>query len=93
MLKAHKNIEVENSKYQKLLSEKRSIEERLEMFERQVINISSDGLKRNASDLSLMSYQENGHTINNDLQSVSNRFKFTYLILETKDVNQIITNF
>lgn len=84
MLKARKDIEVENSKYQKLLSEKRSIEERLEMFEKQVNNISSDGLKRNASDLSLISYQENGHTKNNDLQSVSYQFKLTCLILETK---------
>lgn len=54
-----------------MLSEKRVIEERLEMFEQQTINMSGDGLKRNGSDLSLQSYQENGYATNGDLTLVS----------------------
>jgi len=45
-----------------LLSEKRSIEEKLEMFEQQDINGSGDNFNRNKFDLSFPSYQENGYT-------------------------------
>lgn len=69
VLNAREEIEMEKSKYQKLLSEKRSIEERLEMLERQAINASGDNLKRNTSDSSLLFYQENKY-ITNDNQSV-----------------------
>lgn len=58
VLKAREEIEIEKSKYQKLLSEKRSIEEKLEIFERQSIHAAGDGLKRTASDLSILPYQE-----------------------------------
>lgn len=58
--------------YQKLLSEKRSIEEKLEVLERQANNTSSYGVSHNMSDLSLSSYQENGCAASGDAQSVSN---------------------
>ncbi|XP_060874388.1 unconventional myosin-Va isoform X3 [Metopolophium dirhodum] len=62
VLKFQHEIEAEKSKYQKLLSEKRSVEEKLETFEQQDINMCSDGLHRNKFDLSFPSYQENGYT-------------------------------
>lgn len=74
MVRAREEIETEKSKYQKLLSEKRSIEEKLELLERQSLNVSGNSLRRNASDLSLP-YQENGYTSNTDSQNVSN-FKY-----------------
>lgn len=73
ILKAREEIEVEKSNYQKLLSEKRSIEEKLELYERQTMNGIGDNFKRNASDLSLLSYQENGYTTND--ASVSYKFQ------------------
>jgi len=60
VLKFQNEIEAEKSKYQKLLSEKRSIEEKLEMFEQQDINASGDSFNRNKFDSNL-SYQENGY--------------------------------
>ncbi|XP_050443210.1 unconventional myosin-Va isoform X2 [Adelges cooleyi] len=69
VLKAQKETEVEKSKYQKLLSEKRSVEERLESLERPTVGASGDGLRRNDSDSSLLSYQANGYAINGDLKS------------------------
>jgi len=63
-------IEAEKSKYQKLLSEKRSIEEKLEIFEQQDINESGDNFNRNKFELSFPSYQENGYTTKN-VESVS----------------------
>lgn len=45
-----------------MLSEKRSIEEKLEMFEQQDINAFGDGFIDNKFDLSCPSYQENGYT-------------------------------
>lgn len=45
-----------------MLSEKRSIEEKLETFEQQDINVSGDSFNRNKFDLSFPSYQENGYT-------------------------------
>lgn len=72
MLKARGEVEMEKSKYQKLLSEKRLVEEKLELFEHQsILNASSDGLKRNESDLSLQSFQQNGYLPNGDIQTVS----------------------
>lgn len=72
MLKARDEVEMEKSKYQKLLSEKRLVEEKLEIFEQQsIMNASCDGLKRNESDLSLQSFQQNGYLPNGDTQSVS----------------------
>jgi len=62
VLKFQYEIEAEKSKYQKLLSEKRSIEEKLEMFEQQDINVCGDSLNKNKFDLSFPSYQENGYT-------------------------------
>jgi len=59
-----------------LLAEKRVTEERLEMFERQAINASADGLKRNESDLNLQSYQENGYATNGDVTLVSYYYTF-----------------
>lgn len=41
------------------------------MYERKAFNSSGDGLKRNGSDLSLISYQENEYTANGDNQKVS----------------------
>lgn len=81
VLKAHKEIEAEKSLYQKLLSEKRSIEDKLETLERQV-KASNDGLKRNGSDLSLSSYQENGFAENVNAQSVSSLY-FKYQMRRT----------
>lgn len=71
VVKAQKEIEEEKSKYQKLLSEKRLIEEKLEIYERKAFNASGDGLKLNGSDLSLTSYQENEYSANRDSQKVS----------------------
>jgi len=71
VLKAREEVEAEKSVYQKLLSEKRSIEEKLEVLERQANTTFSYGVKRNGSDSSLSSYQENGYAANNDAQSVS----------------------
>jgi len=71
VLKAREEIEIEKSMYQKLLSEKRGIDERLEMLERHTVNAAGDGLKRNVSDLSLLSYHENGHITNDNNHSVS----------------------
>jgi len=62
VLKFQHEIEAEKSKYQKLLSEKRSVEEKLEMFEQQDINACGNDLHRNKFDLSFPSYQENGYT-------------------------------
>lgn len=62
VLKFQDEIEVEKSKYQKLLSEKRSIEEKLEIFEQQDINSYGDSLNNSKFDLSCSSYQENGYT-------------------------------
>jgi len=59
-----------------LLSEKRVIEERLEMFERQTINVSADSFKRNVSDLNLQSCQENGYATNGDVTLVSYYYTF-----------------
>lgn len=53
------------------MSEKHSIEERLDMLEKQVNNTSNDGLKRNESDLSL-NYQDNG-----DIPNVSFNYVFS----------------
>lgn len=74
VLKFQNEIEVEKSKYQKLLSEKRSIEEKLEMFEQQDINACVDGLHKNKFDLSFPSYQENGYAPKG-VKSVSYKFK------------------
>lgn len=71
VLKAREEIEIEKSKYQKLLSEKRSIEEKLEIFERQSIHAAGDGLKRTASDLSILPYQEIEYNTNGVGQNVS----------------------
>ncbi|VVC36488.1 Hypothetical protein CINCED_3A024235 [Cinara cedri] len=70
MIKTHDEVEIEKSKYQKLLSEKRLIEEKLEIFEQQsIMNGSGDGLKRNESDSSLQSYKQNGYAPNGDVQT------------------------
>jgi hypothetical protein len=69
VLKFQNEIEAEKSKYQKLLSEKRSIEEKLEMFEQQDINASGESFNRNKFDSNL-SYQENGY-ITKGVTSVS----------------------
>lgn len=70
--KVRDEVEIEKSKYQKLLSEKRLIEEKLEILDkRQIINASGDSLKRSESDLSLQSFQQNGYIPNGDTQSVS----------------------
>lgn len=68
VMKFQGEIEIEKSKYQKLLSEKRSIEERLEKFEQ---NAAGDNLKHNSLNLSLPPYQENGYTVNDNSLSVS----------------------
>jgi len=52
-----------------LLSEKRSIEEKLEMFEQHDLNASGDNC--NKFNLSFPSYQENGYTTKG-VKSVSN---------------------
>lgn len=41
------------------------------MLERQTNSMTGNGLRRNASDLSLVSYKENGYETNNDTQKVS----------------------
>lgn len=41
------------------------------MLERQTNSTSSNGFRRNASDLSLVSYKENGYENNGDTQKVS----------------------
>lgn len=69
VLKAREEIELEKSKYQKLLSEKRSIEEKLEILERQSIHAAGDNLKRTASDLSIL--QEIEYNTNGVGQNVS----------------------
>ncbi|XP_050522189.1 unconventional myosin-Va isoform X2 [Daktulosphaira vitifoliae] len=61
ILKARQETEAEKSKYQKLLSEKRLVEERLEILECHS-NSTSVELKYNGSDLSILpSIQENGY--------------------------------
>lgn len=71
VLKAREEIEVEKSKYQKLLSEKRSVEEKLEILEQQGIYAAGDGLKHITSDLNSLPYQDNEYKINGICPSVS----------------------
>lgn len=54
-----------------MLSEKRSIEEKLEILERQSIYAAGDSHKRTASDLSNLPYQEIGYNTNGVGQNVS----------------------
>lgn len=71
VIKAREEIELEKSVYQKLLLEKHSVEEKLEMLEQQTNSTSNNGVRRNASDLSLVSYKENGYENNSNTQKVS----------------------